>query len=257
MQRAPVSGGAHSMLLRADAMAVNPITSLDHAILSGLNGFARTSWAFDNAVALLTENDLTKGAVAVAALWWAWFRREQGREATVDRAHVIATILSCLAALAVGRLLVIALPFRVRPIHDAELGFLAPYGAAGAELAKASSFPSDHAVLFFALATGLFFVSRRAGVLAALYAFAVVALPRLYLGLHYFSDIVAGAAIGVAACWIGNLVLPASRGVQRILAASTTRPALFHFMLFVVTFEIAELFDSSRAIAGRLLMLFT
>ena len=235
---------------------MNPITALDHAILFAMNASARKSWAFDHAVALLTENDLTKGAVAVAALWWAWFRREQGREA-MGRAHVIATILSCLAALAVGRVLVFALPFRVRPIHDAALGFLAPYGAAGAELAKASSFPSDHAVLFFALATGLFFVSKRAGVLAALYAFLVVALPRMYLGLHYFSDIVGGAVVGVAVCWIGNVVLPASWGVQRILAASAARPALFHFLLFVVTFEIAELFDSSRAIASRLLMLFS
>ena len=231
---------------------MNLATSLDHWILEALNGFARKSWAFDQAVTALADNDLVKGGVAVAALWWAWF---EGREGA-GRAHVIATILSCLAALAAGRHLVLTLPFRMRPIHDPQVGFVDPYGAAGTVVAKMSSFPSDHAVLFFALATGLCFVSRRAGILAVLYTAIVVALPRLYLGLHYFSDIVAGAVLGVAICWIGNLVLPRSRGVQRLLAVSMTRPALFYPALFLVTFEIAELFGSARALASGFFKLF-
>jgi undecaprenyl-diphosphatase len=234
---------------------VNLFTSLDHAVLFALNGYARTSWAFDQAVTALADNDLVKGGVAVAALWWAWFHRVQGRDGA-GRAHVVATILGCLAALAVGRFLVLALPFRMRPIHDPGVDFVEPYGAAGTVVAKMSSFPSDHAVLFFALATGLFFVSRRAGLLAMLYTSIVVALPRMYLGLHYFSDIVAGAAVGVAICWLGNVVLPRSRGVQALVALSTTRPALFYPLLFLVTFEIAELFGSARTIASGVLKLF-
>jgi hypothetical protein len=56
-----------------------------------------------------------------------------------------------------------------------------------------SSFPSDHACLFFALATGLCLISPVIGGLALLHASLIVSLPRIYLGLHYPTDVLAGA----------------------------------------------------------------
>jgi len=131
-----------------------------------------------------------------------------------------------------------------------------PYGVNESTLAKASSFPSDHAVMFFALATGLFFVSRRAGILAVLYTVTAIALPRMYLGLHYFSDIGAGGAIGASISWLANRFLPASRGVQALKRLSLSTPRFFYPLLFLVTFEVAGLFDSTRAIARGLQKVF-
>ncbi|HEY4526765.1 MAG TPA: phosphatase PAP2 family protein [Candidatus Paceibacterota bacterium] len=77
------------------------------------------------------------------------------------------------------------------------------------------SFPSGHASA--AAAFGGFFAyiawkkmspgPRRAAVvaLAAIYVF-VMAFGRIYLGVHYFSDVMAGLAIGVCAAFAGAIV---------------------------------------------------
>jgi len=59
-------------------------------------------------------------------------------------------------------------------------------------------FPSDHAVLFFALATGLFMAHRKLGIAAYAWVIVAICFPRLYLGIHWPTDVIAGAAVGVA-----------------------------------------------------------
>lgn len=64
----------------------------------------------------------------------------------------------------------------------------------------AFSFPSCHALHSFAAATVLAYQTRKTmpGVAWAGFALATaIAFSRLYLGVHYLTDIVAGAAIGV------------------------------------------------------------
>lgn len=231
----------------------NPLAWLDNAILADLNVLSRKSWVFDHAVAFVSANDLLKGGVLMVLVWWAWFRSDD--EGSRDREHIIATVLSCVVALAIGRMLVLALPFRLRPLHEIGLGFVTPYGVDDTILAKLSSFPSDHAVLFFGLAAGLFFISRRIGSVALAYTIAAVALPRMYLGLHYFTDILAGAVIGIAVVYAGNLWLPGKRPLQRLQALSWSRPMYFYPVLFLVTYQIADLFEGSRAIVGSVFKL--
>ena len=74
--------------------------------------------------------------------------------------------------------------FRARPLNEPQLSFQLPYGSVPAGFEGASSFPSDHAVLFFALAAGLFLASRRVGSLALIYVSLVICLPRVYLGVQ-------------------------------------------------------------------------
>lgn len=67
-------------------------------------------------------------------------------------------------------------------------------------IAKSSgdlSFPSGHTSLAFALATFVFLLNRRAGVLLAVCA-VLVGLGRIAVGVHYPSDVLAGAVIGVS-----------------------------------------------------------
>ena len=221
---------------------------LDSWILSHLNLFARKSWVFDQAVAFLSVNYLLKGGVLMAFLWWAWFRSEN--RDSKERDHIIATVLSCVVALAIGRIMVLTLPFRLRPLHEAGLNFVTPYGVAENALDKLSSFPSDHAVLFFALVTGLFFVSRAMGAVALLYTLVIVVLPRMYLGLHYPTDILAGALVGVSISWLGNIYLVGARSIRSIKDLSWMRPMYFYPALFLVTYQIADLFENSRALVG-------
>ncbi|EST37045.1 hypothetical protein N566_15125, partial [Streptomycetaceae bacterium MP113-05] len=63
-----------------------------------------------------------------------------------------------------------------------------------------TSFPSGHAASAAAFATGLALESPRWGVAVAPLA-AAVAFSRVYTGVHYPSDVLAGAAIGVGAAF--------------------------------------------------------
>lgn len=97
------------------------------------------------------------------------------------------------------------------------------------------SFPSGHAavsaatflVFGFLAAKRVHGLRRRAGVLlAAAAATAVVAFSRLYLGVHYLSDVLAGASLGLAwasACLI-VYVAYGDRDVLRLVPARARRP---------------------------------
>ena len=85
---------------------------------------------------------------------------------------------------------------RPRPVLEG----LPPLGGAPSSL----SFPSAHAFSSFAVATAMFRVD--AATAGALVVAAAVSLGRPYLGMHYPSDVFAGAALGVLA----GLLVPLS-----------------------------------------------
>ncbi|MCI9576840.1 MAG: phosphatase PAP2 family protein [Clostridiales bacterium] len=65
-----------------------------------------------------------------------------------------------------------------------------------------SSFPSGHTATSFASATALFFMDPRIGVIALFIAF-LIAFSRLYLFVHYPTDILFGMVSGVALSLVG------------------------------------------------------
>ena len=77
---------------------------------------------------------------------------------------------------------------------------LPPLGGAPSSL----SFPSAHAVSSFAVATAMFRVDHATA--GAFVAAAAISLGRPYLGMHYPSDVFAGALLGVLA----GLIVPLS-----------------------------------------------
>ena len=63
------------------------------------------------------------------------------------------------------------------------------------------SFPSGHTTFFFALGTILFFYNKTAGILFLLGA-TILSIARVFAFLHWPSDIVGGAVIGVASAFL-------------------------------------------------------
>lgn len=57
------------------------------------------------------------------------------------------------------------------------------------------SFPSGHATIFAALATGIFIYNRRLGIIFAVAAF-FIGLARVIAGIHYPLDVLTGFGIG-------------------------------------------------------------
>jgi membrane-associated phospholipid phosphatase len=106
-------------------------------------------------------------------------------------------ICAALGPIAIGLNYVIKLVVRrPRPVLEG----LPPLGGAPSSL----SFPSAHATSSFAVATAMTRVEPL-GALAFLLAFAL-ALGRPYLGMHYPSDVLVGAVLGVAL----GLIVPLS-----------------------------------------------
>lgn len=84
---------------------------------------------------------------------------------------------------------------RPRPFVARAVTQLIPYAA------TESSFPSGHAAFFFALAAGVYFCNKKAG-WCFLAAATLISLARVFVGVHYLSDILVGALIGIFSGWL-------------------------------------------------------
>lgn len=82
------------------------------------------------------------------------------------------------------------------------VGRTRPYELLGYELLippmNDPSFPSGHTAASFAAAAALFAMDWRWGIAAYVFA-AVMGFSRLYLGVHFPTDVLAGALLGIAA----------------------------------------------------------
>jgi undecaprenyl-diphosphatase len=105
---------------------------------------------------------------------------------------------------------------RIRPDNVVVGGYL---------VVHSYSFPSGHTQTAFAIATVLSaFLARRYNVITYLLA-AGVGMSRIYLGVHYLSDVVAGAAVGIvlgvlAVCCLEKLGLYGGNGILEIAPRS-------------------------------------
>ena len=117
-----------------------------------------------------------------------------------------AMLISYVAVFLLGQLLLKHLISRPRPCHvDQAFALLV-------SRPSSSSFPSTHSAWAFAGATALFMSHRKAGA-AAFACAALIAFSRLYLFLHFPTDVLFGIALGMA------LGVAASRLSDRLFQA--------------------------------------
>jgi undecaprenyl-diphosphatase len=146
----------------------------------------------------------------LAALAIGWGLR-LGARATFGLAVVtgLATFAADSAAFLVKDLTHRARPFEAHPqIHPLYV-------------VHSSSFPAGHAATAFAGATVLSYVVPRAAPVLFVVA-ALIGFSRVYVGVHYPTDVLAGAAIGVA---VGALTVLCARRLRKPLARVAARAA--------------------------------
>ncbi|MGA3240298.1 MAG: phosphatase PAP2 family protein [Bryobacteraceae bacterium] len=219
----------------------------DYAIIHFLNAFAHRSLTFDALIVLIEESNFLKGGIALSLFWWAWFRYD--KPPSTKREFLLFAFVSSSFALLLGRAFALWIPFRERPLRNPQYNFQIPYTVTGS-VHSWNSAPSDHAVLFFCLATALWMVSWRLGILAACHAFFLVCLPRIYVGYHYPTDIVAGALLGIGAAFLCRFTWLRKITTQPALRWLEKHPASFYAFAFGWTFEVAELFESLLTFQG-------
>jgi undecaprenyl-diphosphatase len=236
---------------------VPDIASIDLAVLRWMNAYAHRYFLLDRAVVLVSNATFVSGGFFFTYLWWLWFRKAGASRK--NRAEVLLIFAGLVAALMVARTMQIFLPGRVRPINDPSIGFVLPYGTDPNILQHWSSFPSDHAVILFAVGTAIWMRSRGWGALTYVWVFVFGCLPRVYLGYHYPSDIVGGAAVGIL-IMAAVYSVPSTSGetwtAHRIFRCEQRYPSAFYTAGFIATYELVTMFDTLRSgghAAGELL----
>jgi hypothetical protein len=104
--------------------------------------------------------------------------------------------------------------------------------------------------IFTVLSTPAILIGRQEGVRNG----GRISFPRMYLGLHYASDMVVGSLIGITIAWVLlRSELFQSIIARRVLATAETRPEWFYAVAFLISLEMATVFEGSRLLGRALL----
>ncbi|HXC09650.1 MAG TPA: phosphatase PAP2 family protein [Steroidobacteraceae bacterium] len=232
-------------------------TRIDDIILGPLTSLVGHSAIVDGAMEILSHGNITNGAFVMTIFWWYWFRQSDPVSTQRTHEHLLCTMIASAAALFVARALALTLPFRLRPRFEPTLHLIWPAAPDSMIFVDWSAFPSDHAVMFSALAVGLWFVSWRLGLALLFFAVFIVSLPRVYYGMHYPTDVLAGVGLGALIGYCANASAANRRLAGRMLLWGRRSPQGFYAALFVVTFEFATMFESARWAAHAAFHAFT
>ena len=198
-------------------------------------------------------NDISKSVPFMMVFWCLWFLPKTNLERTRIRTALTATLVLTVPIIGIARAMANYAPFSLRPIHTPGLDINLRAGQGTGVLDGWSSMPSDHASLFMGLAVAFFCIHRTAGLVCIFWAVAVVSIPRIVLGLHWPSDIIAGWVLGAVIA--ASLISPAIKMVERthIVPYFERREAIGYPLLFLATFEVVQMFAASRGIVEKLI----
>lgn len=168
-------------------LAVYDGSGIDGGLYTRVNGWAQSAphW-LDELIKVWSALGLGLFAVFMLYAWW----RARGADSAV-MARVLASPLIVVVAYGVNSVFKDGVE-ELRPCAQIP-------GSVSLETCPGPgdwSFPSNHSVIAFAAAASLWFVDRRLGAVAGLFA-VLMAASRVWVGVHYPHDVAVGALVGL------------------------------------------------------------
>lgn len=180
--------------------------SLPHldAILSTLiNGFALQAPLADAVMIGFAQWGVPLLVLAVAVQWWS------GADRQATRHILVAAGFAFFLGLGLNQILLLMID-RPRPYIEGITTLLVPPSAD-------PSFPSDHATAVFAIAVTFLLGGLRKRGLWFLAGAILVALSRVFVGIHYLGDVMGGALTGAIAAVMVRVAYRRETRLDRLL----------------------------------------
>jgi undecaprenyl-diphosphatase len=192
---------------------------MNTAVFLFISGLSHRSVLLDTA-AVFFAGYFAYAWVAVLVLAAFWPHRQR----VLSRAAVVVGIVAGLVArYGVKTAIMLVYP---RPRPFVVLPNLRPLIAVSPN-GYLQSFPSGHTIFFFALATVLFCFNKRIGLLTFLVAL-LIGIARVYAGVHWPTDILDSAVLGVLTGWLTYTVYRAHEEYFNKKIAQILPPSRFY-----------------------------
>lgn len=173
------------------------ILHLDYKIFQAINSLSG-KWQVLDWLGIFCAKYLIWLIVLIFIIWWIKISKTKSSEnwpIEGKRKWLIfgSVMLPAVLSFLINQLLAM-IRFRDRPFLNLDINKLV-------EPMSEKSFPSDHSAMAFAFAFAIYFHNKKLGrILLVLTCF--VALGRVYGGVHYPIDVIAGAIVGIILAFV-------------------------------------------------------
>ncbi len=211
-------------------VALSP-TKFDIWFITQLARFLGRYQLFDLGVESAIRHNVFGGICFAACIFIFWMQGARPGGQRV-RQRVLTILFGSLLAIIFSVLLEGLAPW-VPPSRNPALAHFYPWYLS--ENPNSNSFPSQSTALYAAVAAGIFSLHKVVGSALWVGVGLIVALPRLYVGGHYPSDVLVGSILGLLGyfCVRAFLEPPLSPSLERLFEQNTWPRVVGELIIFV------------------------